>query len=197
MQKRILIGVILLVFAVASSGTLRADAILTLTPSTLNTSVGGTVDFTGSLTNTGAGDLYLNGDAVLFQYSGLTVDDSPFFADSPLFLSPDASYLGPFFDVTVNATTPSGSYDGTYTIQGGTDANAFDDVATEDFMVDVDSPVPEPWSLFLLASGLVAFTISHRRRSRILCLFEVILAVGGTRPKIWTMRQRTRSKRSV
>ncbi len=46
---------------------------------------------------------------------------------------------------------------GKYTIQGGADPETFDDIATEDFTVDVGSTstTPEPNSLLLLATGLV------------------------------------------
>jgi hypothetical protein len=58
--------------------------------------------------------------------------------------------------VTADATIASGSYIWTYTIQGGADSETFDDIATEDFTVDVGSTstTPEPNSFLLLATGL-------------------------------------------
>jgi len=154
MKKRVRAGIIALAIAITSVGAAHADAVLSFTPSTLSTVAGGTVEFVGILTNTGAADLYLNGDVVILPYPFLTVDDSIFYVNAPLFLSSGESYSGAFFDVTADAATPSGSYSGTYTIQGGADADTFDDIATEDFQVDVSSPIPEPNPFLFLATGL-------------------------------------------
>jgi hypothetical protein len=155
-QKKIRIVILVSVIAATSVGAAHADAIMTFTPSTLNTTAGGTVEFDGTLTNTGTADLYLNGDEIILLYPDLTNDDSLFFADSPLFLSPGDSYTGPFIDVSADLATPSGSYTGTYIVRGGADSNTFDDIATEDFTVDVGSTstTPEPNPFLLLASGM-------------------------------------------
>ncbi len=163
MQKRICAGVFALAVIMASAGTARADAILTFAPQMLSTAAGGTVEFDGTLTNTGLADLYLNGDQISFYFSDMTVDDSPFIFNAPLFLSPEGSYTGAFIDVTADAATPSGSYSGSYTIQGGADANTFDNIATADFMVNVGSTVPEPNPFLLIASGLVFISVVRRR----------------------------------
>jgi hypothetical protein len=163
MRRKTRSGIVALVFALASVGAAHADAVLSFTAPTLNIAAGGTVEFDGTLTNTGTEDLYLNGDVIILNYPDLTDDDSPFFADSPLFLSPGDSYTGPFIDVTADATIASGSYDGSYTIQGGADPETFDDIATENFTVDVGSSsiTPEPNSLLLLATGLAILTFAR------------------------------------
>jgi hypothetical protein len=163
MQSTIRTGIFALIIAMTSVEAARADAILTFTPSTLNTVAGGTVEFDGTLTNTGTYDLYLNGDVFDLEYSDLTVDDSPFMFFGPLYLAAGDSYTGAFIDVTADATTPTGSYSGTYTIQGGTDSDTFDDLATTDFTLDVGSPVPEPNPILLLATGLTMLMLIHRR----------------------------------
>ena len=121
MQKRVCTGLFALIIAVTSVVAARADAVLTFTPSTLTTAPGGTVEFDGKLTNTGTYDLYLNGDTVSPLPPGVTADDSLFIIFGPLYLSAGDSFTGPFIDVMADAATPSGSYSGTYTIQGGTD----------------------------------------------------------------------------
>jgi len=148
----------------------HADAILDLTPATLSTAPGGTVQFSGTLTNTGADDLFLNGDVIILSYPDLTVDDSPFFINSPPFLLPGGSYVGPFLDVTADATTIPGSYSGSYTIQGGADSNTFDNIAEQDFTVEVSSSVvvPEPNSATLSTVELSCIVVgSFIRRKRL------------------------------
>jgi len=171
MQKRLLAGIFSLAIVATSVGTAHADAILTFTSTTLSTATGGTVEFDGTLTNTGETDLYLNGDGVILNYADLTVDDSIFYVDAPLFLSAGGSYTGAFFDVTTDAVTLSGSYSGTYTIQGGTDSDSFDDIATEDFTVNVDSnvpDVPEPNSFLLIGTGMTILAVLRLRQIEIL-----------------------------
>lgn len=160
MQKRVRAGIFAITIAVASAITARADAILTFTPSIITTNAGGTVEFDGVLTNTGTTGLYLNSDTFDLEYPDLSVGDSPFFFFGPTFLAAGDSYAGAFIDVTADAATPSWSYSGTYTIQGGADSNTFDDLATADFTVDVgSSTTPEPNSFLLFATGLSIITV--------------------------------------
>jgi hypothetical protein len=164
MQKDIIYSTFALNFVLTSTGVTRADATLTFTPSTLDIVAGGTVEFDGTLTNTGDTDLYLNGDSFLLSFPDLNVDDSPFFFDGPTFLAAGDSFTGAFIDVTAGATILSGSYSGTFTIQGGTDSNTYDDISTEEFTLDVGSPVPEPNPFLLLASGMAMLAFAGLRR---------------------------------
>jgi len=166
MYKSVRTGLCALIIAMASVEAARADATLTFTSSTLSIAAGGTVEFDGTLTNTGTDDIYLNGDVVILNYPDLIVDDSILYIDAPLFLSAGDSYSGAFFDVTADAATPAGSYSGTYTIQGGADGDTFDDIATVDFTVDVGSTstTPEPSPFLLMATGLAMIAVVRMRR---------------------------------
>ena len=161
MVRRICKVFFALVIVFASAGIAYADAIMTFTSSAINTVAGGIVEFDGTLTNTGTSDLYLNGDVVILNYPDLTVDDSPFFADSPLFLSPGGFYSGAFIDVTADAETLFGSYSGSYTIQGGANSNTFNDIATTDFAINIDPSTitPEPNPFLLQISGLLILAV--------------------------------------
>ncbi len=165
---RILRASVFTLIGFASVGMAHADVVINFMPSTLAIAPGGTIEFTGTLTNNGADDVFLNGDFVLLPFPDLTVDDSPFFANSPLSLAPGASYNGPFIDVTADLTILSGVYDGSYTVQGGVDSNAFDNLAVEDFSVDVGSAasVPEPNYYPVSAAGLLLIVALTRRRSK-------------------------------
>lgn len=153
---RLLIDGSLLIALAMCAPAVRAGVMaFDLTPSTLSVLPGGTIEFTGTLTNTGTDDVYLNGDVAILPDTDLSLDDSPFFADSPLFLSGGQSYDGPFFDVTADATAIPGTYGGSFAILGGADGNTFDNLAAQDFTVTVASGSPEPNSSLLIAVPLL------------------------------------------
>ncbi len=145
-------------------GDCRADVMFNLTPAMLNAAPGGTVEFTGTLTNAGAVDVFLNGDLSVFPYLTLTLDDSPFFANAPLSLSADGGeYSGPLFDVTISPVALPGPYSGSFIIQGGSDSNTFDTLASQDFQVTVNTSSPEPNTLFLVTIALTGVFLARRR----------------------------------
>jgi hypothetical protein len=131
----------------------NADVIFNLTPPALTAFHGSTVQFAGSLINTGTTDVFLNGTVANLPYAHLTLDDSPFFLFSPLFLPGGGRYTGRFFDVTVDATADAGTYFGSFTILGGANSDSFDSLAQQDFSVTVATP--EPGSLVLVGTAVV------------------------------------------
>jgi hypothetical protein len=150
-----------LVIVMASiAGEAHADVVLNFTPTMRDMVPGGTVEFVGTLTNTGTTDVYLNGDVIVLPYPNLTVDDSPFFTNSPLFLPGGGAYTGPFIDVMADLSILPGEYSGSYRVQGGADANMFDDLATQAFTVDVVA-APEPNSFTLLVSALMGVALVY------------------------------------
>jgi hypothetical protein len=143
----------------------RADATLTFINPYAYITPGGTIEFDGTLTNTGDTDLYLNGDIFNLQSLDLTVDDSPFIFEGPTFLAAGDSFSGAFINVTADNEILPGEYLGWYTIQGGADTNTYDDLATEDFYIYVafdtnpSSTTPEPTTFLLMISGFLIFTV--------------------------------------
>jgi hypothetical protein len=163
MRMPILFVALTLVSLPADADVLNFD----LTPSSLSAPAGKstTLEFTGTLSNPGTAVHFLNGD-VSFLDPSLTLDDSPFFTFAPLSLSGGGVYSGPFFDVVVSPATPFGSYPGTFTIQGGANNNAFDNLATANFTVHVTGTVvPEPSSFGLLLLAFLILAASYHRRS--------------------------------
>jgi hypothetical protein len=130
-------------FCLLSGNLCRAGVTFNLTQIKLPAQSGNTVAFKGTLTNTGPAPVFLNGDTFTVPYPQLAIDESQFYANVPLSLAANGgSYTGPFFSITVDPSTASGSYAGSFTIQGGGDANTFDDLATQNFEVDVANPQP-------------------------------------------------------
>jgi hypothetical protein len=144
------------------------------------TTSGGQVTFDGAVTNGDAYQLYLNSDSSGFDtqpqptntYPPLTLDDT-YFNGFPLSLTPSGnagdsygvSQPQALFTVTVPAGTPVGSYNGYFTIVGGSDSSYIDPITnqlgTAEFTVDVTSAVPEGGasSLYLLLAGVVCFGV--------------------------------------
>ncbi len=170
----------MLAVAVAAWHASAADAQsleVTLSDSTVAAIQGTTVvDFYGNITDPSTtATVYLNGDSAATSTSFLTVDDAPFFNNAPLLLAPgESSGLLELFAVDLPANTPQGIYSGNvFSILGGADGNAVNDVADVRFSVDVtastvaSAPEIEPasaiGSLTLLAGGIAVLCGGGRR----------------------------------
>lgn len=154
----------------AAGSIVRADTLdVSLTQATLSV-VQGTalVAFDATVSNplSSSGTIFLNGDSSTTSSSLVSVDDAPFFANSPLSLDPGTS-SGPFeiFDVLLDPSLGPGVYTGTFSILGGADGSAVDDVGDVNFTVDVTAPVttPEPTALLMLGTGLLTLVFFRRR----------------------------------
>ena len=145
--------------------SMRATLLFTLDSPIQAGGPGGTVSFSGELFNDDVVDVFLNGASATLPYSELSVDFTDFFSLVPLSLSAGESYSGPIFDVDITNSVVPGDYFGSFTLQGGSDDSAFDDLATQNFQVTVPdtSGVPEPASIFLLGGGLIFLLIAHKR----------------------------------
>jgi len=175
---RLLIGLAVLAL-LAWSSPLRADSLdVTLDQPTITVPVGTTeVTFSGTITNPSSSDtVYLNADGSTTSSLLIQVDESsesPFNSFViPLFLDPGANSGDiPLFNVLLDPSTTAGIYTGVYTLEGGPDGGAdtdYSDLVDIAFTIDVTSPVPapEPGSLLLLCSGLLAIALLRRRNNR-------------------------------
>lgn len=110
---------------------------------------------------TNSGTIFLNGDS--FNVAGnLFLDDSGFLNNFPFQLDPGQSLTGLLFEVALPMQTPIGIfYNGNFEILGGSNDGVTDTLATADFKV---SPTPEPSTILLLGSGLLAMAGAVRRK---------------------------------
>ena len=163
MKLRLLGFVLVLVAGLWQMTAVKAALIVSLAPSAQTGSPGGTVAFSGTLSNSGGADVFLNGTASLSPV-GFTVDDTPFFLNTPLFLAPGGSFSGGLFDVAIAASVTPATYAGSFTVRGGADANELSALATAEYLITIGgvTAVAEPSAQLLLATALAIGWISRR-----------------------------------
>jgi hypothetical protein len=143
----------------------RAQLLFTLDNPSQAGFPGQTLTFTGTLTNTGTSTVFLFGDTFSLAGVGLTLDDEPFLANAPLSLGSGDIYAGQFFTVEVGIGALPQIAAGAFTILGGPSDTSQNELATQNFQVNVSAP--EPASLALFLPGVTAILLSVRRfRSR-------------------------------
>ena len=152
----------LMLMMMAGVGTLRAGTLLVVLSNPSQSGAPGDVlPFFGTMTNVSDTDtIFLNSASSTSASSNLTVDLLPFFFNAPLSLGPgEASGLFEIFDVAIDPAAPDGLIPGsTFSIQGGADSFALDDLADPSFDVTVQPPsstVPEPSSAWLMLAVLI------------------------------------------
>lgn len=135
MKRWLVIG--LMVFASALTG--RAALTFTLTPTVQPGTGTYAVVFSGTLSNTSSSAaLFLNNIQVSF--TGLATNylgsiTNSFFENVPGILSPGGSYSDVVFAVSVKRSTPTNTYSGTVTIQGGGDLSAATTLGSQSFQI--------------------------------------------------------------
>lgn len=161
-------ALIFCLFTIVPSGV-QADSNQTqLTVSNVSGTAGEDVTVFGTITNTGTGRVYLNGEGYSLGSSSLLNGDvTDFFANAPASLGGGAnSGLIALFSFDIAPGTAPGVYDENFLqLLGG--AGKFDqnDIADAEFSVTVKSTAaPEPETIGLLAMGLAGVILLRRRR---------------------------------
>lgn len=151
--------------AMLLSPAAKANSItLTINPSTVYVSAGGTVSVSATATasSSNTASVYLNGDSFNIG-SPLLLNDSAFFTNAPFTLAPSASFTNILFTITAPGGTALGTYTGFFQILGGvlpTSGDALSNAAPFNVVV-----TPEPASVLLLATGLAGFVARRLYRA--------------------------------
>jgi hypothetical protein len=127
---------------------------------------GDTLEFFGTITNDTGNTVYLNTDDLNLIDVSLTTNDQ-FFNTVPISLAAGASSGDiELFDVSVSSPLldATGTFSGTYTLFGGVDGDASDNLGQASFSV---TTTPEPSSIFVLLglSGAVVLISRKIRRA--------------------------------
>jgi hypothetical protein len=163
---RLILQLVIATIAVVSNA--GATTLLTLdTPDQVG-HPGDTLQFFGSLTNTGPDTVFLNSSDLNFTNAASFTTDDLFAVNVPVSIDPGQTVNGiEFFDITLSNpfTDPFDVYSGTYTLLGGSDPNAMDVLTAANFSVSAEagSTVPEPTLVIPVCAALAL--LSLRRRS--------------------------------
>ncbi len=135
---------------------------VTFTPNTISGNPGDVIPFSGTLLNNTSSTLFINSDSFTFAIAG-ALDDSPFLINAPISLAGNASSGSfVFLDVTIPQGQAGGAYDGVFTVLGGPDGGALNNLGSAAFHVTVDVVTPEPASIVLLGLGLATLLFCRR-----------------------------------
>jgi hypothetical protein len=169
---------LLCILILSTLGTAAAkadDLTITFDQPNQTVSAGGTLQFFGTITNDTDTTLFLNNDTLTLDGMSFTLTDQ-FFNNVPFFLTPEGqagSSSGDIelFDVSVNnpLLDAAGVFSGAYTLIGGADGGtdtAMDNLGTASFSVTTIAQTPEPSSLYLLLTGVLAMAAMAWKSTR-------------------------------
>jgi hypothetical protein len=148
--------------AVAKADPVMPDRVtITLDDANQTTTAGGMLEFFGTITNDSDQTIFLNSDDPTLDGESFMITDQ-FFNTVPASLGVGASSGDiELFDIAVSnpLLDAPGLFSGSYSVIGGFDGGngtASDVVGTASFSVTTVAPTPEPSSLYLLLTGVLA-----------------------------------------
>jgi hypothetical protein len=146
--------------------TCSAQLLMSFNPAVQTGHQGDLLTYNSTLANTGVSTLYLNAINYNGLNSDIVLDPTLFFVNAPFFLSGGETWSGDVFTTQISPTATAGDYVGSFTVIGGTDPGALDDLASQTFQVTVApiANVPEPGPVALGASAILILLLLAGRR---------------------------------
>ncbi len=145
----------------------QAQIAISLAPSSfMPMTPGGSISWSGTLTNTGLQDLYISGDEILISPSlSFTIDDTPLLTPVQLYpLVAGGTYSGLLFTLTAPNVILNGTFNGSFTLLGAADTFNTNPIGSQTFSFNA---VPEPEAIALLFTSVLAgtgFIIRNKKR---------------------------------
>jgi|GEM_PF-3403977 hypothetical protein len=155
---------LLLLSAAVAAPAAHAQLLFSLTPNVRGGTPGGSVSYTGTLTNQGSSTIFLNSLVANISDPTFSVDPFSFFSYVPATLAGGATYSGAIFDLQIETgAVPGQSGSGVVSLMGGTSGSANQTLANADFFIVV-TPAPPAAAVFAVCGAAIAGAGWLRRR---------------------------------
>ena len=127
------------------------DLTVTVSPRTKTAIRGDLVTILGTIHNNGPAAVFLNGDSISLFLHGfqilpvafdLHLDDKPFVKGSPVKLDPGEEWSGSLFEATIGIDAPTTTYEGSFSVLGGTSPVPFHVLGSGTFQLIVRGVPP-------------------------------------------------------
>ena len=161
--KQFLLATAALTMLAITPAAAKADAVVINVPNPVFIPVGTSQILSGTLRNPGLTTVFINGISTTSNVAGITFDDSLFLTNAPISIGPGMT-TSPFdfMIISLSNAVALGPHPNaiSFTVQGGANANSLDPLGTVDLTIVA---VPEPATMFLLATGLGGAVLTKRR----------------------------------
>jgi hypothetical protein len=165
-MNRLLLACVLSLTVLSISDAKATSINLTLDDSSLRGTPGDSLTFSGTVQNYGTERIFLNGDSISVPNAGFDLID--LFFGAPSWIDPGESVTNlSLFQILLHDPFDGdfGSYVGSYSLLGGIDEAAQDQLVAVPFTIV--AVAPEPWSGIMAGLGIIAAVLVRKFGRRV------------------------------